>query len=144
MLIGGGAFARPLATRGQQPDRARQIGVLMTYAESDPDGQARLTAFLTAFSEFGWIDDRNSRIAIRWSAGELERMHRFAKELVALARDGSHAQAAKGFSPRCSRFEGRLAQINSALAFYNQPLDHHAPLLVKSTEITPPTSGGGH
>jgi hypothetical protein len=97
-----------------------------------------------AVSEFGWIDDRNSRIAIRWSAGELERMHRFAKELVALARDGSHAQAVKGFSPRSSRFEGRLAQINSALAFYNQPLEHHAPLLVKSTEITPPTSGGGH
>jgi hypothetical protein len=29
----------PVAARAQQPDRVRQIGVLMPYAESDPAAQ---------------------------------------------------------------------------------------------------------
>ena len=41
----GGLAAWPLATRAQQPDRMRRIGVLMNLAESDPEGQARIAAF---------------------------------------------------------------------------------------------------
>ena len=41
----GGAAAWPLAARAQQPERVRRIGVLMGYAESDPEGQASFAAF---------------------------------------------------------------------------------------------------
>ena len=41
----GGAAAWPLAARAQAPDRVRRIGVLMAFAEDDPESKARLAAF---------------------------------------------------------------------------------------------------
>jgi putative ABC transport system substrate-binding protein len=41
----GGTAAWPLAARAQQGERMRRIGVLMAYAESDPEGQAWVAAF---------------------------------------------------------------------------------------------------
>ena len=87
-LIGGAAATWPLAARAQQAERTRQIGVLMTsFAEADPEGQARIAAFLTTFRNSGWVDGRNCRIVIRWAAGDLERMRGFANELIALRPD---------------------------------------------------------
>jgi putative tryptophan/tyrosine transport system substrate-binding protein len=40
-LIGGVSLGWPLTARAQQPERMRQIGVLMSLAESDAEGQAR-------------------------------------------------------------------------------------------------------
>jgi putative ABC transport system substrate-binding protein len=38
----GGAAAWPLAANAQQGDRVRRIGVLMPFAENDPEGKRRL------------------------------------------------------------------------------------------------------
>ena len=41
----GVAAAWPLAARAQQGERLRRIGVLMAFAEDDPEAKARLAAF---------------------------------------------------------------------------------------------------
>jgi ABC-type uncharacterized transport system substrate-binding protein len=86
-LLGGAAAAWPLAVRAQQTERVRRIGVLMTLAADDPEGQARLTAFVQGLQELGWTDGRNVRIDYRWPAGDAERTRRYATELAALAPD---------------------------------------------------------
>jgi len=41
----GGAAAWPLAAQAQQGERVRRIGVLMSTAAADMEGQARIAAF---------------------------------------------------------------------------------------------------
>ncbi len=57
-LFGGAAAAWPLAAQGQQPERMRRIGVLMYPAADDPEGQARIAAFLDSLEQLGWTDGR--------------------------------------------------------------------------------------
>jgi putative tryptophan/tyrosine transport system substrate-binding protein len=83
----GGVAAWPLAARAQQAERMRLIGVLMAYAESDPEGQAWVAAFREALQKLGWAEDRNIRIDTRWATPDVEAMQRLAKELVALQPD---------------------------------------------------------
>jgi putative ABC transport system substrate-binding protein len=87
MLLGGAAVAWPLAARAQQPERMRRVGVLMSLAADDPEGQARIAAFLQALQQLGWTDGRNVRIDTRWGAGNAEDIRKYAAELVALAPD---------------------------------------------------------
>jgi len=42
------AISWPHAARAQQGDRVRRIGVFMNLAVDDPEGQARVTAFVQA------------------------------------------------------------------------------------------------
>jgi putative ABC transport system substrate-binding protein len=86
-LLGGAVAAWPIATRAQQPERVRRIGMLMTRNAEDPEEQARLAAILQGLQERGWTDGRNMQIDIRWSAGDAERRRRYATELVALSPD---------------------------------------------------------
>jgi ABC-type uncharacterized transport system substrate-binding protein len=86
-LLGGAAIPWPLAARAQQRERMRRIGVLMSLAADDPEGQARLTAFVQGLQELGWTDGRNVQIDYRWPAGDAERIRRYAAELAALAPD---------------------------------------------------------
>ena len=59
----GSAAAWPLAARAQQVgEQMRHIGVLMNLAAADPEGQARLAAFLKALQASGWTDGRNVRV----------------------------------------------------------------------------------
>ena len=85
-LIGGAAASRPLAGRAQQLDR-RRIGILMGWAESDSEAQSWLAAFREELQKLGWTEGRNIEMEIRWAAGDVESMKRFAKELVALQPD---------------------------------------------------------
>jgi putative ABC transport system substrate-binding protein len=85
-LLGGAAAAAwPLAARAQQSDRIRRVGALMTLAADDPEGQARLRAFVQELQQLGWIDGRNVQIDRRWGEGDADRYRRYAAELVALA-----------------------------------------------------------
>jgi putative tryptophan/tyrosine transport system substrate-binding protein len=82
----GGAAAWPLAARAQQRERMRRIGVLMTTAAGDPEGQARIAAFLQGLQPLGWTVGDNVRMDIRF-AFDGGQIRREAAELVALAPD---------------------------------------------------------
>src|SRR5664279_3130986 len=85
-LLGCGAVAASSAARAQQ-GQLKRVGILMGYAESEPDTQARMAAFREAFEQLGWKDGRNVAITYRFGIGELDRVRGYAKELVGLSPD---------------------------------------------------------
>jgi putative tryptophan/tyrosine transport system substrate-binding protein len=87
------AAAWPLAARAQRP--ARRVGVLMSQVEDDPEGQARVRAFLDELQQLGWADGRNVRIDIRWPAGNPADADKYAADLVALTPDVIFASASR-------------------------------------------------
>jgi putative ABC transport system substrate-binding protein len=88
----GSAAAWPLATRAQQGERARRIAVLMALDENDPQAKTLLSGFTQGLAELGWSDGRNLRVDVRWVGNNVDRMQKFAKELVALQPETILAQ----------------------------------------------------
>jgi putative ABC transport system substrate-binding protein len=86
-LLGGAAAMWPRPGRAQPDRRMRRIGVLMNLPSDDPEGMARLAAFLQGLQELGWIVGRNVRIDYRWGTGDADRARGYAAELVALEPD---------------------------------------------------------
>jgi putative tryptophan/tyrosine transport system substrate-binding protein len=86
-LVGCLAVAKPIAVRAQQPDRMRRIGVMMAYAEGEPEGQLFVGAFREALKKLGWEEGRNVQIDYRWTAGDVALRQRFAKEMISRQPD---------------------------------------------------------
>ena len=80
----GGAAAWPLASRAQQGDRVRRIGVLAPYDENDPLAKTQVSAFTQALADLGWTVGRNVRMDIRWEGDDANRIRALAQELVGL------------------------------------------------------------
>jgi putative tryptophan/tyrosine transport system substrate-binding protein len=83
----GGAAVWPLVARAQQSGRVRRIGVLVSAAADDAQGQAWSAAFVQGLQQLGWEVGGNIRIDYRWGAGDTERFRKYASELVALGPD---------------------------------------------------------
>jgi putative ABC transport system substrate-binding protein len=86
-LVSGAAALWSQAASAQNPGRVRRIGVLLSLAETDPEGKAQLSGFTQGLAELGWIDGRNLQMEIRWGRGDIDRIRTFAKELVVLQPD---------------------------------------------------------
>jgi putative tryptophan/tyrosine transport system substrate-binding protein len=89
----GGAAAWPLQARAQQPERMRRIGVLLAFAEDDPEIKARLSVFRQGLEKRGWSEGRNVRIDYRFASASAPQAQVLAKELVALQPDVILAQS---------------------------------------------------
>ena len=83
-LVGATTVAWPLAALAQQPER--RVAVLMNFPLDDPEGQARLSAFVEELRQLGWTDGRNVKIEVRWPVSDAERS-RSAEELIAAGGD---------------------------------------------------------
>jgi putative tryptophan/tyrosine transport system substrate-binding protein len=81
-VVAGSAVAWPLAARAQQPERMRRIGVLMPFPKDNPEGRARIAAFLQELQQLGWIDGRNVKIEYRFDTGDVRKA---AAELLTLS-----------------------------------------------------------
>jgi ABC-type uncharacterized transport system substrate-binding protein len=88
-LLGGAVAAWPLTARAQRG--VRRIGIMMNLAADDPEGQARVAAFLQGLQETGWVVGRNAQIDIRWGMGDPERIRKNVSELIALTPDAIFA-----------------------------------------------------
>jgi len=87
-LLGGGMVAAsPLrGSLAQQANRTRHIGALISIA-NDAEGERRVAAFVRELATFGWVDQRNIEIHIRWAAGDPGRLAGYASELSELKPD---------------------------------------------------------
>src|SRR6516165_6956743 len=86
-FLGGVAATWPLAALAQQPKDIRRIGVLVNFRANDPEGQARVTAFVQGLQKLGWTEGRNVRFDIRWAEDVTDRYRRYSEELVDLKPD---------------------------------------------------------
>ena len=82
----GGAAAWPLAARAQQAPM-RQIGVLNTRNEEDPEFLTRFATFQEELQKAGWTEGRNLRFERRMSAIDPDSLRSHAAELAALSPD---------------------------------------------------------
>ena len=92
-LLGGVTAGWPLAAPAQQSEEVHKIGVLMNYAEGDPEGKGRFVALHDRLTKLGWADGRNVAIETRWAAGQANLMLVFATELVTQPVDVIVAQS---------------------------------------------------
>ena len=83
-LFGSAALAAPHTAYAQE--RMKRIGVLMGFAENDPEGQGFAAAFRGGLQQVGWAEGHNIRIETRWATpgGDAPSRQRLAQELVAL------------------------------------------------------------
>jgi ABC-type uncharacterized transport system substrate-binding protein len=95
----GSAAVWPIAARAQQSTQKKHLGVLMNETADNPEAQDRYAAFLQGLQEAGWAVGRNLRIDIRWGAGDVDRLRRYAAELVSLAPDVILAQGSSTMRP---------------------------------------------
>jgi hypothetical protein len=83
----GGAAGWPLVARAQQGERIRRLGVLMGYAESDPETRRDAAAFSEALEKLGRTEGRNLRADWRFADSDEDRARTLAAEIVALKPD---------------------------------------------------------
>lgn len=87
VFIGSVSATWPLAVRAQQPERIRHVGMLNTLGSDDQEAQSRITTFEQSLQQMGWVAGRNLKIEIRQIGSDVDRVHGYAAELVALAPD---------------------------------------------------------
>ena len=83
----GGAAAWPMSVGAQERNHIRRLGVIMNYAEIDPEGQARFSALREQLHKLGWVEGNNIQIDGRWAAGKDDLMQAYSTELVSLPAD---------------------------------------------------------
>ena len=123
----------------------RLIGVLMSFAESDPTAQSWVAAFRDALAKLGWAEGSNLRIELRWSAADPDRIRTLAKELVELRPDAIFDQT----TPVTGALAGETQTIPIVFVYVADPIGSgFAPSLARPggniTGFTylEPTTGG--
>jgi hypothetical protein len=132
-LLVSAAAVGPFAARAQQPAMPI-IGLLGT---ASPAPFAHLDAsFGQGLQETGFIDGRNVRIDYRWGAADVDRIRRYAEELVALAphvivSSGTPSVAALQWPCRFGQTVKSTAVVRSVRPWVRQP--HYGTVVASVT-----------
>ena len=85
--VGAASVVGPRGALGQQGERTRRIGVLLSALETDAEYPTLLRVFVQELQRLGWDADRNVKIEVRWGEGSLQKTRALAAELIALGPD---------------------------------------------------------
>ena len=83
----GGAAVWPVASKAQQTERVRRVGMLNILGTDDPEAEARRAVFEQTLAQLGWTVGRDLKIETRQVGSDVDSVRRYAAELVALAPD---------------------------------------------------------
>ena len=83
----GGAAAWPISSKAQPTERTRVVGVLDILGTNDPETKIRSAVFAETLQQLGWAVGRDLKIETRNVGGDLDHLHRYAAELIALTPD---------------------------------------------------------
>src|SRR5436190_8481063 len=86
-FLGGAATAWPFATRAQQFERVRRVGVLMARNETDTEGQKQAAALRQGLRDLGWKLGQTLLVDYRWSVGDAAQALAASRELAMLNPD---------------------------------------------------------
>jgi putative ABC transport system substrate-binding protein len=86
-LVGSSALVFAVAVRAQEANRIPKVGVIMNYAESDPEAKTRFSALREQLGKHGWTDGNNIQIEVRWAAGKTDLMLAYASQFVSQPAD---------------------------------------------------------
>jgi putative ABC transport system substrate-binding protein len=86
-LCGGAAVGWPLTARAQQPEPMRRVGILMPYAENDPEYRTHVQALRDALRKSGWIEGGNIEFDEHWTTDNMDRIRTNAAALVSAKPD---------------------------------------------------------
>jgi putative ABC transport system substrate-binding protein len=117
-LLGSAAAAWPLSARGQQGERMRRIAVLVNSVEIDPAVQGRIAAFRQSLERLGWLEGRNIRIELRFSANNFERLPQLAQEIVVLNPDVIFATT----TPAVKALQAKTRTIPIVFVYLSDPV----------------------
>jgi putative ABC transport system substrate-binding protein len=80
-----GILLTPLAAEAQQAGKVRRIAYMSVVSRQS--AERLMPIFLGALRDLGWVEGKNLMIEWRWAGGKVERLPRFAEELVKLNVD---------------------------------------------------------
>jgi putative ABC transport system substrate-binding protein len=95
----------------------RRLGILLGYAESDPEAQARLETFRSQLKKLGWAENGNLQIDYRWAPAGTGRQA-FAKQLVSLQPDVIFAHS----TPVCTALREETTSIPVVFVNVTDPI----------------------
>jgi len=78
-------LAHPVAA--QTSIGLRRLSILLPYNEGDAKSQEHLTLLQDELTKLGWSSDRNLKIEVRWTGGDVNRTTMSAREVVASRPD---------------------------------------------------------
>jgi putative tryptophan/tyrosine transport system substrate-binding protein len=84
-LLSGAAVGLPLMARAQRP--VRRVGVMLQFAENDPEASRRVARFQQGLEKSGWISGTNVHIDYRGRIENVEAARAASAELLNLSPD---------------------------------------------------------
>jgi putative ABC transport system substrate-binding protein len=84
-LLGGAAtwpLVGPFSAYAQQSQRMPRVGLLMPYAENDPETSPRVAALRQGLQQLGWAEGRNVRLEHYQADSDADSMRKLAREVV--------------------------------------------------------------